>query len=71
MGSIVTVPNSFSFSPREPSDFPDWTFQNVDLEYDAGSRSAWMYYKADGPPFFSLQTLVDMASVRESLRGAS
>ena len=27
-----------------------------------------MYYKEDGPPFYSLQTLIDMASVRESLR---
>ncbi len=69
MGFILAVPNSFSFSPREPSDFPNWTFQNVDLEYDPGSRSAWMYYKEDGPPFYSLQTLIDMASVRESLRG--
>ncbi len=58
----------FSFSPRDPSDFPRWTFQNVDLEYDVSSRSVWMYYKEDGPPFYSLQTLMDMASVRESLR---
>lgn len=61
--------NIFSFSSREPSEFPRWTFQNVDLDYDAGSQSVWMYYKEDGPPFYSLQTLIDMASVRESLRG--
>jgi DSF synthase len=69
MDSIAAVPHPFRFSPRSPSDFPDWSFQNVDLEYDPGSRSVWMYYKKDGPPFYSLQTLVDMASVRESLRG--
>jgi DSF synthase len=27
-----------------------------------------MYYKSDGPPFYSLQTLRDMADVRESLK---
>ena len=58
---------AFSFSPRDPSDFPRWTFQNVDLEYDAASRSVWMFYKEDGPPFYSLQTLNDIASIRESL----
>lgn len=68
-GRIVAVQNAFSFSPREASEFPAWTFQNVDLEYEAASQSVWMYYKEDGPPFYSLQTLIDMASVRESLRG--
>ncbi|HVY35484.1 MAG TPA: crotonase/enoyl-CoA hydratase family protein [Caulobacteraceae bacterium] len=69
MSAAVPVQNMFSFSSREPSEFPHWAFQNVDLEYDAGSQSVWMYYKEDGPPFYSLQTLIDMASVRESLRG--
>ncbi|HUO23940.1 MAG TPA: crotonase/enoyl-CoA hydratase family protein [Caulobacteraceae bacterium] len=59
---------AFSFSPRDPAAFPRWTFSNVDVEYDAPSCSVWMYYKEDGPPFYSLQTLIDMASVRESLR---
>ncbi len=58
----------FSFSPRAPSAFPNWTFTNVDVDYDATSCSVWMYYKENGPPFYSLQTLIDMASVRESLR---
>ncbi len=60
---------AFNVSPREPSDFPRWTFDNLDVEYDAPSCSVWMYYKEEGPPFYSLQTLIDMASVRESLRG--
>ena len=58
----------FSFSPREASEFPRWTFQNIDVDYDARSRSVWMYYKENGPPFCSLQTLIDVASLRESLR---
>lgn len=69
MGFNDAVSDIFSFSAREASDFPNWTFQNVDVEYHPGSCSAWMYYKEEGPPFYSLQTLIDMASVRESLRG--
>lgn len=41
----------------------------LDVDYDPDTRSVWMSYKADGPPFYSLQTLIDMGSVRESLRG--
>lgn len=62
------MPLDFSYRPRDPSDFASWTFPTLDLEYDAASRSVWMYYKAEGPPFYSLQTLRDMAEVRESLR---
>jgi DSF synthase len=51
------------------SDFPHWSFPTLDIDYDADSCSIWMSYKADGPPFYSLQTLIDMAAVRESLRG--
>lgn len=58
----------FSFSSREASDFPNWSFQNIHLEYDQPSGSVWIIYKEDGPPYYSLQTLVDIASVRESLR---
>jgi DSF synthase len=62
------MPLDFSYRPRDPSAFPDWSFPTLDLEYDPGSQSVWMYYKSDGPPFYSLQTLRDMADVRESLR---
>lgn len=54
---------------RDPADFPNWTFDTLDLEYDPGSQSVWMYYKADGDPFYSLQTLTDMRSVIESVKG--
>lgn len=63
------MPNSvLTYSPRDPSQFPNWTFQHLDLEYDAASQSVWMSYKAASPPYYSLQTLTDMADVRESLR---
>src|SRR5579862_4453788 len=56
--------------PIKPAqDFPHWSFPTLDVGYDADSRSVWMSYRADGPPFYSLQTLVDMIAVRESLRG--
>lgn len=58
----------FKYRPRKPAEFPRWQFQTLDLEYDAPTRSVWMYYKADATPFYSYQTLLDMADVRESLR---
>ena len=57
-----------TFSPRSPQSFPDWRFDTLDFEYDPVTRSAWMSYKAEGPPYFTFQTLVDTVDVRESLR---
>jgi DSF synthase len=59
---------TLTYRPRVPADFPRWTFPTLDFEYHAASQSVWMYYKADGPPCFTFQTLADMADVRESLR---
>ena len=56
------------FVARAPEDFPNWKFPTLDLAYDRGSQSVWVYYKADGDPFCSYQTLVDMGSVLESIR---
>ena len=55
--------------PQRPEDFPRWTFPTLDLDYEPSTQSVWMSYKADGPPYYSLQTLSDMVAVRESLRG--
>ncbi len=57
-----------TYSPRSPRSFPDWRFDTLDFAYDPVTRSAWMSYKAEGPPYYSFQTLIDMADVRESLR---
>ncbi len=63
-----TVHPTFSFRPCDPADFPKWSFDNLDVEYDSASGSVWMYYKESSPPFYSIETLTDMASVRESLK---
>ncbi len=55
--------------PRTPGDFPDWRFETLDFAYDAETRSVWMWFKADGPPCFTVQTLTDLANVRASLIG--
>ena len=57
------------YSPRSPEAFPNWTFETLDFAYDPDSRSAWMSYKADATAHFTLQTLIDMVGVMESLRG--
>src|SRR5687768_15199096 len=58
-----------SYRPRDPDDFPRWRFPTLDFEYHTPSQSVWMYYKADGPPWFTFQTISDVVDVRESLRG--
>ena len=58
-----------NYSPREPGDFPRWTFPTLDFEYHSQSQSVWMFYKADGPPCFTFQTISDVVDIRESLRG--
>src|SRR5687768_2221074 len=62
------MPPQLNYSPRRPEDFREWRFETLDVDYDAQSQSLWMYYKAEGPPYYSFQTLIDMADVRESLR---
>lgn len=62
------MPLEAAYTPRHPGDFPGWAFPTLDFEYDAASQSVWMSYKADGPPYYSMQTLIDMADVRESLK---
>jgi DSF synthase len=57
-----------TFSPRSPQSFPDWRFETLDFAYDPGTRSAWMSYKAEEPPYYTFQTLIDTVDVRESLR---
>jgi DSF synthase len=57
-----------TYRPREPDAFPNWRFANLDVDYEPRSQSLWMYYKADGPPFYTFQTLSDMADIRESVR---
>lgn len=62
------MPSDVPYRALDPADFPRWTFATLDFDYHPATQSVWMSYKADGPPFYSLQTLIDMAAVRESLR---
>ncbi|MBG0811770.1 enoyl-CoA hydratase/isomerase family protein [Methylosinus sp. H3A] len=59
---------AFAFEIKKPEDFPHWEFDHIDLEYDTVTRAVWMNYKVSSPPFYAMQTLADMASVRDSLR---
>jgi DSF synthase len=57
-----------SIRAREPKEFPRWSFPTLDTDFDSASRSFWMFYKADTPPCYTLQTINDIVDVRESLR---
>ena len=58
----------FSVRPRDPAQFPAWVFPHIDMDYDPASQSVWMYYKADGPPYYTFDVLADIADLQESLR---
>jgi DSF synthase len=58
----------FAFQAQEPAAFPHWDFETVDVEYHASTASVWMHYKEEAPPYYSLQTVADVASVRESIK---
>jgi DSF synthase len=62
----MTTP--FRYDARRPEDFPQWIFPTVELEYEPNSQSLWMHYKENAPPYYSMQTLTDMATVRESIK---
>lgn len=57
-----------TFRAQAPADFPNWRFSTLDVDYFPENRSLWMAYKADGPPYFSLERLQDVGDVRESVR---
>lgn len=59
---------AFGYALKSPEEFPRWEFAHIDLEYDPETCAVWMNYKASSPPFYAVQTLADMANVRESLR---
>jgi DSF synthase len=70
--TTVQAPTGFvasaAFVASASEDFPGWRFPTLDLRYDAPSQSVWVYYKAEGDPFCSQQTLIDMGSVLASIQ---
>jgi DSF synthase len=59
---------SVAYKIRNACEFPSWSFETVEVEYDRDTASVWMHYAEAAPPYYSLQTLADMVSVRESVR---
>lgn len=60
--------HAFIYQAQPPNAFPHWDFETVDVEYHAETASVWMHYKEGAPPYYSLQTVADVASVRESIK---
>jgi DSF synthase len=59
-----------SISPlrHRPQDFPDWRFENLDIEYDSSTQSVWMNYRADSPHCYTLRMLQDAIEFRDALK---
>lgn len=51
-----------------PEDFPNWKFDNLDVEYDAPTESAWMIYGAEAPVCYTPHTLSEMSRFRHALQ---
>lgn len=64
----LTMTRHLTYHARDLDAFPCWSFETLDLEYDAESQSMWMSYAEDGPPYYSLQKLQDVGDVRETMR---
>lgn len=54
--------------PKNPDEFPNWRFQTLDIDYQAETRSIWMTYRADAPQCYTLEMLVELLQLRDSLR---
>ena len=62
------MPPVFAYAAQSSQVFPDWEFETVEVEYHRASQSLWMHYKESAPPYYTLQTVADVASVRESIK---
>ncbi|GLI92215.1 crotonase/enoyl-CoA hydratase family protein [Methylocystis echinoides] len=54
--------------PKDPFDFPDWRFETLDIVHDAETASIWMNYRADAPQCYTLNMLLELLQLRDSLR---
>lgn len=54
--------------PKDPSEFPNWRFETLDVEYQPETRAIWMSYRADAPHCYTLSMLADLLQLRDSLR---
>jgi DSF synthase len=51
-----------------PEDFPDWRFDNIEVEYDAPTESVWMIYRAEAPVCYTPHTLTEMSRFSQALQ---
>ena len=68
LGEFCVMDLRLVIRARNPVEFPIWSFPTLEVEFDSHSRAFWMFYKADTPPCYTLQTINDIVDVRESLR---
>jgi DSF synthase len=54
--------------PKDPSEFPNWRFETLDIEYQVETRAIWMNYSADAPQCYTLNMLCELLQLRDSLR---
>jgi DSF synthase len=51
-----------------PEDFPNWKFDNLDIEYDSSTESVWMIYGAEAPVCYTPHTLTEMSRFSQALQ---
>ncbi|WP_424362938.1 crotonase/enoyl-CoA hydratase family protein [Methylocystis parvus] len=54
--------------PKDPWEFPNWRFETLDIEHHPETASIWMNYRADAPQCYTLNMLVELLQLRDSLR---
>lgn len=54
--------------PKDPCEFPNWRFETLDIEHHPETASIWMNYRADAPQCYTLNMLVELLQLRDSLR---
>lgn len=48
--------------------FPTWRFETIDIDYDPGTFSVWMNYRADSPHCYTALLLREMMQFRDEFR---
>jgi DSF synthase len=53
---------------KDPLEFPNWRFETLEILHHAETASIWMNYRADAPQCYTLQMLLELLQLRDSLR---
>ncbi len=54
--------------PKDPSEFPNWRFETLDIDYERETASVWMNYRVDAPQCYTPTMLAELLQLRDSLR---